>query len=146
MAYAQSAESSRGSSAAERARVSPQLRPHHTSLISAHWFLSGTACVWYATAEQWPIEIEEGERPTSTSACGPLSRDASEELVAMVEKIRQDSTDRKVVCHGWNISFTLRSTSKQLSGRRQGDFVIVDPSDGERMYSVVLNHALVMPR
>lgn len=68
---------------------------------------------------------------------GPLSRDASEELVATIEQIRHDCADRQIVCHGWKISFTLRAASKQMSGRRQGDFFIVDPSDGQKLYSVL---------
>ena len=77
------------------------------------------------------------EQPSSASESGPLSRDASEELVATIEQIRHACADRQIVSHGWKISFTLRPASKQMSGRRQGDFIMVDPSDGEKLYSVL---------
>ena len=44
----------------------------------------------------------------------------AEEIIATLERLREEGCNQRLNCHGWEITFTIREKSKQKTGKRQG--------------------------
>ncbi|MDC0526039.1 hypothetical protein OAO87_03475 [bacterium] len=56
------------------------------------------------------------------------------ELLAAIEGVRSASATRTLVLHGWSITWSVRPGH---GSKVRGDLCIVDPRDGQKLYSVV---------
>jgi hypothetical protein len=65
-----------------------------------------------------------------------LDAAAAEELLMTLERIRTQRVNQQLECHGWAISFVMRAASKSR-GKPHGDFQIIDPTDGSKLYSIL---------
>ena len=61
----------------------------------------------------------------------------AEEVVATLERMQNDRESQRDECHGWVISYAVRSKQYAKESKKRGDFVVTDPRDGERLFSIL---------
>ena len=89
-----------------------------------------------AACEEAPAATEElADEPTEQLQAPPavLSDQQKEQLLAAIEEMRRATKNVNTVCFGWKLVYTLR----KQGGTTRGDMMVIDPADGQKLYSVV---------
>ena len=83
-----------------------------------------------------PVREARGELVVPTPLA-PVPAEEAEELVATLERMQNERESRRDECHGWVISYAVRSKQYAKESKKRGDLVVTDPRDGERLHSVL---------
>ena len=101
-----------------------------------HLRLFGSA----STAEDAPAADDE---PDESSPPAVLNDEQKEQLIAAIDEMRRSTKNVNRRYLGWKLEFNLR---KQPGSSTRGDMMVIDPADGQKLFSVVsVKRKLGMP-
>ena len=86
-----------------------------------------------AEEEEEPVEEEPTAEESEAPPDGKLSEEQKEHLLQAIEQMRRATKNVNTKCLGWTLCYTLR----KQGGSTRGDMMVVDPADGQKLYSVV---------
>ena len=82
-----------------------------------------------------PAEESGPSAAADTPSCSEASPDEhKEQLLAAIDAMRASTKNVTTSCLGWSLTYTLR---KQPGSSTRGDMMVIDPSDGQKLFSIV---------